>query len=187
MLIIDNLTYLRDETENARNALPLMKYLKELKSRHQISILALAHTPKRDSSKPLGRNDLQGSKMLINFCDSSFAIGESHKEPGVRYLKQIKARNTALIYHSENVLLGNVERVGSLLKFVFNGTGTEREHLKTESEKDKAEVVKRVHKMADEGMSSREIADEVGLSHTTINRYLKAAETGTSGTSGTAP
>jgi hypothetical protein len=74
VLIIDNLTYLRDETENARNALPLMKFLKELKSKHGLSILALAHTPKRDSSKPLGRNDLQGIKndhQLLRFgvCD----------------------------------------------------------------------------------------------------------------------
>jgi hypothetical protein len=27
--------------------------------------------------------------MLINFCDSSFAIGEKH-QTGLRYLKQIK-------------------------------------------------------------------------------------------------
>ncbi|MEQ1645781.1 MAG: helix-turn-helix domain-containing protein, partial [Pyrinomonadaceae bacterium] len=136
---------------------------------------------------PLGRNDLQGSKMLINFCDSSFAIGESHKEPGLRYLKQIKARNAAIIYHSENVLLASVEKRENLLQFVFGETATEREHLKTASEKDKAELIKSVHRLAAEGMSSREIADEVGLSHTTVNRYLKDAKTGTPGTSGTAP
>ena len=45
-----------------------LKYLKKLKSKHGLSILALAHTPKRDATKPLGRNDLQGSKMLINFA-----------------------------------------------------------------------------------------------------------------------
>ncbi|MEJ7847557.1 MAG: AAA family ATPase [Pyrinomonadaceae bacterium] len=93
ILIIDNLTYLKNETERAKDALPLMKYLKSLKSKYGLSILALAHTPKRDLSKPITRNDLQGSKMLINFCDSSFAIGESAKDKGLRYLKQIKVRN----------------------------------------------------------------------------------------------
>ncbi len=173
VLIIDNLTYLRDETENARNALPLMKYLKELKSRHGISILALAHTPKRDSSKPLGRNDLQGSKMLINFCDSSFAIGESHKETGTRYLKQIKSRNSAIIYHADNVLLCNIEKRDNLLQFVFNGTATEREHLKSESQKDKSLVIARAKELSLEGLTTREIADEIGISHSTASRYLK--------------
>jgi len=32
-----------------------------------LSILALAHTPKRDQHNPITKNDLQGSKMLITF------------------------------------------------------------------------------------------------------------------------
>jgi RecA-family ATPase len=59
VLIIDNLTYLKNETEKAKDALPLMKHLKALKNKYGLSILALAHTPKRDLSKPITRNDLQ--------------------------------------------------------------------------------------------------------------------------------
>ncbi|MEJ7849166.1 MAG: helix-turn-helix domain-containing protein [Pyrinomonadaceae bacterium] len=173
ILIIDNLTYLRDETENARNALPLMKYLKELKSRHGISILALAHTPKRDSSKPLGRNDLQGSKMLINFCDSSFAIGESAKDVGLKYLKQIKARNTAIIYNADNVLLCSIAKNGSLLQFDFLGTATEAEHLRTTSEKDKDALIAKVQDAAASGKTQRQIAEALGISQMTVSRYLK--------------
>jgi hypothetical protein len=150
-----------------------MKYLKELKSRHGISILALAHTPKRDSSKPLGRNDLQGSKMLINFCDSSFAIGESQKEPGLRYLKQIKSRNSSIVYNGDNVLLATVEKKGSLLQFDFTGTGSEREHLKPAADKDKAEIMERVKDLFAEGKSTREIGEVVGVSNVTVSRYIK--------------
>lgn len=53
-----------------------MKQLKTLKNKYDLSLLILAHTPKRDLSKQLTRNDLQGSKMLINFCDSCFAIAK---------------------------------------------------------------------------------------------------------------
>src|SRR6185369_8628604 len=144
VLIIDNLTYLKDETENARNALPLMKYLKELKLRHGLSILALAHTPKRDSSKPLGRNDLQGSKMIINFCDSAFAIGESVKETNLRFLKQIKARNTEIIYHAENVLMARVVKDVNFLKFEFGETAVESEHLGVKTAKDMGELIRQV-------------------------------------------
>jgi RecA-family ATPase len=174
VLIIDNITYLRDETENARNALPLMKYLKELKQKHGLSILTLAHTPKRDSSKPIGRNDLQGSKMLINFCDSSFAIGESNLDQGVRYLKQIKARNTAIVYHTENVLLGNITKDDAFLKFEFMGTGNERDHLKAASEKDRVALIEKAKEMNSRGMSLSEIAKTIGVSKATAGRYVNA-------------
>jgi archaellum biogenesis ATPase FlaH len=52
VLIVDNITYLRTETERASHALPLMKELKALKRKYNLSILSLAHTPKRDLSKP---------------------------------------------------------------------------------------------------------------------------------------
>ncbi|HEY2866689.1 MAG TPA: AAA family ATPase, partial [Pyrinomonadaceae bacterium] len=158
ILIVDNLTYLRDETENARSALPLMKYLKELKSKHDLSILALAHTPKRDSTKPLGRNDLQGSKMIINFCDSSFAIGESAMEPNLRYFKQIKARNTEIIYHSENVYLARIVKDTNFIKFVPAGSGIENLHLKFRSDTEKTAMIAEVKKLKAEGLNNTRIA-----------------------------
>lgn len=140
ILIIDNLTYLKNETEKAKYALPLMKHLKALKSKYGLSILALAHTPKRDLSKPITRNDLQGSKMLINFCDSSFSIGESSNDKNTRYLKQIKARNTEIIYDADNVCVCHIEKPHNFLQFEFLNYGTEREHLRQVSETEKSEL-----------------------------------------------
>jgi hypothetical protein len=173
VLIVDNLTYLRDETENASSALPLMKFLKSLKSKYRLSILALAHTPKRDSTKQLGRNDLQGSKMLINFCDSSFAIGESQKEPSLRYIKQIKARNTEIIYNADNVLLGTIQKQHRLLSFHFTGTGNERDHLRVTSDADRDNQIALAREKSAAGRSSRDIAADLGVSHTSVNRWLK--------------
>ena len=140
ILLIDNITYLRNETEKAKDALPLMKHLKSLKSKYGLSIMALAHTPKRDLSKPITRNDLQGSKMLINFCDSSFSIGESSLDNKLRYLKQIKSRNTEVIYDSENVCVCQIDKPYNFLQFEFLNFGTEREHLKQQTEKEKTEL-----------------------------------------------
>ena len=134
ILIIDNLTYLKDDNEKAKDALPLMKNLKALKTKHGLSILALAHTPKRDLSKPITRNDLQGSKMLINFCDSSFSIGESNTDKSLRYLKQIKQRNTEQIYDTDNVCICQIDKPFNFLQFEFFGYGTEREHLRQPSD-----------------------------------------------------
>ena len=173
ILIIDNLTYLKNETEKAKDALPLMKYLKALKSKYGLSILALAHTPKRDLSKPITRNDLQGSKMLINFCDSSFAIGESSTDKNLRYFKQIKSRNTEIIYDAENVCVCQISKPDNFLQFEFINFGTEREHLKLFTEKDRETNISKCKELHLQGKTQREIAREIGISLGAVNKYLK--------------
>lgn len=187
ILVIDNLTYLRRETEKAKDALPLMKELKRLKSRFDLSILALAHTPKRDMSKPISRNDLQGSKMLINFCDSSFAIGESMKDKSLRYLKQIKVRNTQHKYTSDNVLICQIVKPDNFLHFEFLTTGDEKEHLRNMSEKDKVNLIAKAHGLSASGLSQREIGKELGISAMTVSRYLKMNVTSVTGVTSVQP
>jgi RecA-family ATPase len=172
VLIIDNLTYLKNETEKAKDALPLMKHLKALKNKYGLSILALAHTPKRDLSKPITRNDLQGSKMLINFCDSSFSIGESHSDKNLRYLKQIKQRNTEQIYDAENVCVCQIDKPLNFLMFEFVNFGKEWEHLKQHTEKDKENLNEKVSELKQQGRSLREIGVELGISHQQAKRIL---------------
>ncbi|MEM9982369.1 MAG: AAA family ATPase [Bacteroidota bacterium] len=130
VLIIDNLTYLKNETEKANHALTLMKQLQKLKKQYQLSILALAHTPKRDFSRPISCNDLQGSKMLMNFCDSAFSIGRSQQDTGLRYLKQIKARNVEVMYGVDHVCLCEIVKPTNFLHFRFLDYTTEQLHLR---------------------------------------------------------
>jgi RecA-family ATPase len=177
ILIIDNLTYLKNETEKAKDALPLMKHLKALKNKYGLSILALAHTPKRDLSKPITRNDLQGSKMLINFCDSSFSIGESHSDKNLRYLKQIKQRNTEQIYDAENVCVCQIDKPHNFLLFEFVNFGKEWEHLKQHTEKDKESLKEKVNDLNQQGRSLRDIGAELGISHMKVSRILKDCNT----------
>ena len=173
ILIIDNLTYLKNETEKAKDALPLMKHLKALKNKYGLSILALAHTPKRDLSKPITRNDLQGSKMLINFCDSSFSIGESHSDKNLRYLKQIKQRNTEQIYDAENVCVCQIDKPLNFLLFEFVSFGSEFDHLKQHTERDRDNLNEKVSELKQKGRSYREIGSELGISHMKVKRILE--------------
>jgi len=173
ILIIDNLTYLKNETERSRDALPLMKHLKALKSKYGLSILALAHTPKRDLSKPISRNDLAGSKMLINFVDSCFSIGESHSDKHIRYIKQIKARNTEIIYDTENVAVCQIDKPHNFLQFEFVDYGSELEHLKQISKEDRETNISKVKELSEQGMSQRQIARELSISLGAVNKYLK--------------
>ena len=173
ILVIDNLTYLRTETEKAKDALPLMKELKFLKNKYHLSLLILAHTPKRDLSKPITRNDLQGSKMLINFCDSSFSIGESSTDKGVRYIKMIKARNTEIIYDSENVCVCNITKPSNFLQFEFLDFGSESHHLKAVSEKEKEELESQIAELIqiEPGISAYAIAKKLCKNESKFNSF----------------
>ena len=163
ILIIDNITYLKGETEKAKDAAPLMKALKKLKNKYGLSILVLAHTPKRDLTKPITRNDLSGSKMLMNFCDSSFAIGESNIDKSIRYIKQVKARYTEIVYDTENVALCQIEKPSNFLGFKLIGYGSEYEHLKHINESDRTELENQVRNI---------LANEPGISPYKIAQRL---------------
>jgi len=173
IVIIDNITYLKSTTENAKEALPLMKHLKLLKSKYGLSILVLAHTPKRDLSKPITINDLQGSKMIINFCDSAFTIGESSSDTNVRYLKQIKQRNCEKIYDAGNVIVCEICKPVNFLQFNFNGYGSEQEHLKQVTQSDKESKIEKAKELSKEGKTQRDIATQLGIALGTVSKYLK--------------
>lgn len=173
ILIIDNLTYLGTENEKAKDALPLMKHLKALKTKYGLSLLCLAHTPKRDLSKPLTRNDLQGSKMLMNFCDSAFTIGESYKDTSLRYIKQIKERNTGKVYDADNVIICQIEKPANFLQFTFLNYESEMEHLKPYTAKDKTKTIELVKDLSLQGKTQREISKELGISLGSVNKHLK--------------
>jgi Trp operon repressor len=134
----------------------------------------LAHTPKRNPRLPLSRNDLQGSKMLINFCDSAFAMGESHSMPGQRYLKQIKQRSTAETYGADNVCLAQLERHNGFLMFVFTGNDSEKNHLRETSKQEREQMRREAKKLIDEGLSQRQVAERLGMSAGNVNRMLNS-------------
>jgi RecA-family ATPase len=175
VIVIDNITYLGTENEQAKDALPLMKHLKALKTKYDLSILVLAHTPKRDMTQAITRNDLQGSKMLMNFCDSSFAIGESQADTGLRYLKQIKQRNTEQVYGPDNVCVFNITKPHNFLQYQFVSYGKEWEHLSTKREALSDNLIEKAVALKLEGKSLREIGKKMNISFQKADRLLKAA------------
>ncbi len=179
ILIIDNITWLNSTIESSKAALRLMKTLVALKNRSGLSILVLAHTPKRYSRTCLTAEHLQGSRMLSNFADSIFAMGFSSRGSEFRYLKGIKRRNTAARDAETEVAAIHIGRSGRFLGFTFDGYTDERSHAgwnRGESEDDRVALVKRIADLALEGLTQREIAKQLGISAATVNRCLKFNE-----------
>ncbi|RFZ84531.1 LuxR family transcriptional regulator [Mucilaginibacter terrenus] len=175
-MIIDNITCLRTSTESGAGAIKLMQSLQRIKQKYNLSILVLAHTPKRNPARPITRNDLQGSKMLLNFADSAFAMGESHTSPGMRYLKQIKARNDEVEFGADSVMLCRIVKPYSFLKFEMITREPEAAHLLTHTEQMRKTNEDTISKLHAEGRSVRQIAAEVGQSRQTVFRVLKKLE-----------
>ncbi|WP_397446910.1 AAA family ATPase [Polaribacter sp. R77954] len=173
ILIVDNLTYLSGENEKAKDALVLMKTLKQISRIHRVSILVLAHTPKRDETKPITKNDLAGSKMLMNFCDSCFTIGKSSQDTSLRYIKQIKQRNTEHIYDSENILLCSITKETNFLRFCFEEFDSEKNHLQTTNNKSSDEINDQIRVLVAEGLTNEKIGSRLGYSESGIRSRRK--------------
>jgi hypothetical protein len=172
-LIMDNITCLRTGTDTAAGAIALMRNLQSIKNKYKLSMLVLAHTPKRNPMRPITRNDLQGSKMLINFADSAFAIGESQTTPGMRYLKQIKQRSGQELYGASNVYLCKIAKPTKFLQMEFSGFDTEAAHLMAYTEQHRRATEQRVMQLHSQGRSGRGIANELGLSFSATFRIIK--------------
>lgn len=174
VIIIDNITWLLMDGQEASKAAPFMKRIVELKNKLGLSILILAHVPKKNEPAPIQLTDMAGSMVLQNFIDASFAIGKSSKGEEYRYIKQTKNRSDEVIYHEDNVLILKLQkfkegRVG----FQLLGNDRELYHIvRNENELRDRDILK----LHAEGLSHREIASRVGgISHTTVGRVIKGA------------
>ena len=176
IFIVDNLTYLCCAMEKGDAAGRLMIQLNNLKKRYELSILVLAHTPKRSLDCPITSNDLAGSKRLYNFFDSVFAIGKSAQDSGLRYVKQLKVRYGTFSHDADNVIVYEIDKVDAFLQFVFRGYSTEKEHLKKLGENESSQRDCLILQLSQSGKSVREIASQVNCGKSTVSRIIQRSK-----------
>lgn len=131
IIFIDNISWLATQgLEASKDAGALMRKLDSLKKEHKLTVIVLAHTPKKRKWEAMELSDLAGSAAVGNFIDACFAINWSNYdgENSSRYLKQIKSRFTEAKYH-----VGNVVTV-QLTKVLPNFTGVKRIYFENEAE-----------------------------------------------------
>lgn len=171
VIIIDNITFLKTEsTQETGAALAVMRKLIQIKRERGVSILVLAHTPKKSASDPLGLNHLAGSKQLSNFSDSVFAIGQSLNDPNTKYLKQIKpSRSSDLKYDSGHVVVFEMTKSKDFLRLSVLKFGPEKEFLAS-NDQARIHLVQEVIQFREEGKSFAEIADQLSISKSQAHR-----------------
>ena len=172
VVIIDNLTWLQNETEKGAEAGKFIKSLQRLKNQLNISIVVIAHTPKRSGTEPFRLNDIAGSSRLGNFIDSAFAIGKSIKDDGLRYVKCLKTRNDKLLYGTDNVAVFRLSTT-DMLGFEYINNDYERNHLFETTEQKKMEEFEVIKDMFIRGIKQEEMAKELGCSIGKVNGIVK--------------
>ena len=171
VVVLDNITYITN-TLSSIAAGRLLDKLKKLKEKYALSILVLAHTTK-NHNKPLTLNDIYGSSMIGNFIDSSFAIGVSAEDSSIRYIKQLKSRNTKEFYGDNNVCVCEITQQTNFLKFEFVDFGKEEDYLeKSKGKIDESELIEHVLQLHLQGMSLRDIASDLDINHMKVNRII---------------
>lgn len=174
VLIIDNISFLCTDDKKGEIAGQLMKRIVQMKKGRDLSILILAHTPKRNMQNPITQNDLAGSKKFINFFDSAFTIGKSAKDSALRYIKQIKCRNGSFEFDAENVIVCQITKKDCFTQFEELWKGEEADHLRTNTnQEEKAVDDAQVMELSKQGKTQRAIAAELGISPASVNRAIK--------------
>jgi predicted ATP-dependent serine protease len=177
VIIIDNLSWVIENSEKGDIAGNFMKKLSALKRNYNYSFLIIAHTPKRDVSRPITMMDMAGSMRLQNFIDSSCAIVESAKTEGLRYLKQTKSRNEEKVYGMESVMLLSIEQGNdAFTKFTKFGIASEIEHLSSPTEDERISKRDECLELIKVGKTYREIHEITGLSTGVISKYFKQSQ-----------
>ena len=177
VVIIDNITFACMNAERAEVAGEFMKKVIFLKQKYQLTVVAIAHTPKQYYREPLDQYDLAGSSKLMNLFDAGIAMGCSVKGKDLRYIKQVKTRSGPKLYGEDNVAVCELTTEDGWLHFKFLGCGTEREHLFIQKSMfADEEIIEMVRPLVKMRYPLSRIEKETGLSHGTAARVRKLIE-----------
>ena len=110
------------------------------------------------------------SKVVIP--DSVIAIGQSAKDPGIKYVKQVKVRAGEYKYGSDNVIVHEIVSEGGFVHFSARGFAKEKEHLKEMEDSEVSQEKMNVAELVEAGKSIREIASELGISKSKAGRIV---------------
>ena len=177
-VIVDNITWLSDDTENGDAAGALMKRFWMLVRELKIGMLTLAHTPKIPPYSPVTINHLAGSKKLANFADAVFTLGRDWSSPDRQvYAKQLKVRSAGAVeYGSDNVMVLERTKPNNFLGFERRHFANEEDLCSRMNEREREEqnneLRKRIkdYRQKNPGVGLRKIAKALGTNHMRIKR-----------------
>ncbi len=175
VVIIDNIAYLQ-RYSIPRETAAVMRELRRLKNRFGLSILVLTHTARSVPRRGLAAADMACSGVMTNFADNIFAVGRCRNDASARYIKHIKPGASALAYGAAHLpWFRIVNRKETFPVFEFQGYQTETALLAGDGDNYEWRTIREIKTRSVGGAKIREIAADLNMSKSTVQRYLKMA------------
>jgi hypothetical protein len=171
VLIIDNLSFIQADNTQAGDAASLISEFDALKKSRKISILIVSHTPKFSKGLSIETTNLAGSAFMSYFIDSLFAVNKAAGK--TIYIKQLKQRDGAEVYGSDNVLHCELDFTESGLRVKYIGTDKEMNILDRSNEDLSDRNQKIVKDYRSGGGTVRDLAVRYELSKSQIGDIIK--------------
>tara|TARA_B110000971_G_C20017250_1_gene504554 strand:- start:1472 stop:2590 length:1119 start_codon:yes stop_codon:yes gene_type:complete len=172
VVIIDNLSTLKEGIEVSKEAKPLMDQLVNIKHKHKVSLMIVGHTPKQHHYKEMVLADLQGSSHLSIQLDTCVAMGNSANDNTTKYLKEVKMRDGKYMFSGDNVISVEIEK-SVMVKLKYLKQEDEQNHLR---KIDADEVDQKVINCHNDGMKPSEIEQHVPYKKSKIYNVIKDYE-----------
>lgn len=177
VLVLDSLTALKRSYYGSNELLPVVRMLKRLAHRHDLSVLVLADVARSERTRSLTLNDLAGLRLVSNAMDSVFGIALSGEDTANRYLKHLRARSTEIVYTALHVPEFRLYKInGNFLGFEFKRFAIERELLIDRREANERYMIECIRYHRQEGpdkCSYRDLAKAFGKSKSTLQRMAQ--------------
>lgn len=172
VIVVDNISFLCADMEKSQAAGAIMARICALRKKYDLTIIIVAHTPKRKGDEPLSSYSMFGSSMLAAFFDAIIGIGISVSDPTIRYVKTCKFRSGDYPYPADKVALYRIKQTDGFTHFDYVGVGVEADHLKPQyiPDDDNLEEIGQVLLLREQNKSLRAIAEELGITLSKVQR-----------------
>ncbi len=168
VVVIDDLSAVRQTFDGTRETLKLMRELKRLKDELDVSVLVIASSQEQRKGEIISEAHLLRSRVLCDAADSVFAIGVHAGNADYRYLIQTRSLSGPMKWHAGNGPVCSIKVSDEgLLGMAFD------ERFVAEMDEETREMICTVKWGIDAGASYREIADELGISKSKAFRLHK--------------
>jgi len=167
VVIVDAFTDLYGKSMNDSNQVrTFLNDFSQLAQKHKCLIIFLHHTGKRTEELTPSKNNLLGSQGFEAKMRMVAELRTDQIESALRHLCIVKGNYLSKEYKTESYVLNFDEN----LQFSFTGDRVPFDELKSERKQDLQESVL---KLKTAGKTQIEISKQLGISQSTVSRYLK--------------